>query len=110
MLVNPGKLVAAVVGAAILFNSTGAIAASQPHASSPNPWVALSALDSTASGAMSTATIAQLSGDNRTHASNCPPLPVLAVLLATLVTAAIIWLDDDDGKLKIKVRAPVSPD
>ena len=110
MFVKPDKLVTAAVGAAILFNSTGAIAASQPKAISPNPWVALSALDSTASTAMSTSSVAQFYGENPKQASNLPPLPVLAVLLATLLTAAIIWLDDDDGKIKIKIREPVSPD
>ena len=98
------KYVAILASAGLAFASTGTAVAAQP-ASAPaiDPWLALSAMSSSSAASASATALQSDVGyaarDNR-HL-RAPPLPVLAVILATLAVAIYILLDD---------TAPRSPD
>jgi hypothetical protein len=86
----------AVPTAALGANPSVRAAAATPGATAPvSPWLTLSAM-TTSSSAATTAALRHEEG----HAG-FPPLPVLAVILATIAVAIWILVDDDDGRLGI---------
>jgi hypothetical protein len=100
---------AAVAAALSLCISTSALAgppaSTAPSASSANSWIALSAMSGSATSAAAATTAAQGEASAR---PGFPPLPVLAVLMATLGLAIYIAVKNEhsDG---ISFQ-PVSPD
>jgi hypothetical protein len=104
------KLIVATVSMSLCVGSTSAIAAAPvapataaPAAAAPapaavSPWVALSAMSGS-----STAASAALAAQDEYVAEGAgfPPLPVLAVILATIGVGIWIAVDDDDGDIFI---------
>ena len=105
------KITAAAIAISLCAVPTAAIgAAPAPAAIVPvsttapaSPWLTLSAM----TGSSSAATAAALRHEEG-HAG-FPPLPVLAVILATIAVAIWILVKDDDGTLDIDAGTPVSP-
>ena len=103
-----GKVTAAAVATALLVAPTASIAAApaapvaaMPATATPataNPWLALSAMTSSSSSAAA-ATAAAQDYDDDDDGVGFPPLPVLAVILATIGVAIYILASDDDGDL-----------
>ena len=103
------KVTVAAVATSLLFVPTAVIAAAPvapiaavtPAAVTPstaNPWLALSAM-TTSSSSAAAATAAAQDYDVDDDGVGFPPLPVLAVILATIGVAIYILASDDDGDL-----------
>jgi ABC-type transport system substrate-binding protein len=110
MLSAVRKLTVAAVCVSLCAASTSAIAAAPVAAASAdlaatatsptavNPWVALSAM----SGSSTAAAAAVAAQDEYVaEGPGFPPLPVLAVILATIGVGIWILVDDDDGEVFI---------
>lgn len=104
-----GKVTAAAVASALIAAPTASIAAAPvapiaaavPVSATPstaNPWLALSAMTTSSSSAAAAAAAAQ-DYDDDDDGVGFPPLPVLAVILATIGVAIYILASDDDGDL-----------
>lgn len=102
------SITAAAIAASLVAVPTGAIAASPaparaaaPAATTPtNPWIALSAMTSTSSGAANAAALQDGDGPG------FPPIAPLIVILGTIALGVyILTKDDDDDPLGF----PVSP-
>jgi hypothetical protein len=101
-----GKVIAAAVATSLVAVPTVTIAApiasaipAAPTAAPPstaNPWLALSAMTTSSSSATAAA---QGYDDDDDDGPGFPPLPVLAVILATIGVAIYILASDDDGDL-----------
>ncbi len=102
------KLTFAAVSVSICVGSTSAIAAAPVAPATPapavaasatvSPWVALSAM----SGSSTAASAALAAQDEYvTEDPGFPPLPVLAVILATIGVGIWILVDEDDGDIFI---------
>ena len=112
MLAFPRKI-AALAAALSLCASTSAIAASAPAipttpaaTSAPaSPWLTLSAMSGSAAAA--TAATAAAQGDVEDEAGmGWPPLPVLAVILATIGVAIFFLVDDEDSSFGATAISP----
>jgi len=87
------------------------MAATQPVApaapavapSSVSPWLTLSAMSGSTTAATAAAAAAQGEED---EGMGWPPLPVLAVILATIGVAIFILVDDDDSSFGADAISP----
>ena len=102
MLAKTGRILTATIAGAALLGSTAAQAASTTAQPLPqvNSWLALSSMSSPTVAA---STVASLQSDYQTSRRGMrgPPLPALAVILATIALAIYIIAsdEDDDGFL-----------
>ena len=110
------KIVAAAVSASLVFGSTEAAAASvSPSAPAPNPqasWLALSMLTPGGASGLGGAAVQLPPPDNAAppHAYGTvqtPPVPVIAIWLATLATAVYILTREHHGRVLFPSR--ISP-
>lgn len=104
---------AAVAAALSLCASPSAMAANPPAApvtpaaastSSVSPWLTLSAMSGSATA--TTAATAAAQDDEADDGMGWPPLPVLAVILATIGVAIFILVDDDDNSFGATAISP----
>lgn len=108
---NFKKIPLAAAATALLVSPTAALAssASPAPASTASAWSTLSAIGSATS---SSASLAAVQGDmDYRDDDRGIPLPVIAVIGATL--GLFIWIlvhDDDDSDLDEFIRDPISPD
>lgn len=102
------KITSAAAATALLVSPATALASSRTAASAPSAsanWAMLSAMSSASS---SSAALAAAQGDYAYRDNRGIPLPVIAVLAATIGLAIWILVHDDDGDLDISDA--LSPD
>lgn len=102
-LIKRNKLTVSICAGALLMSSTASAAAA------PNPvdpWIALSAMGSSASSTTVATTASAQSESAYRSGFSAPPWPALAVIAATLALALYILVDDDDDD---DAAVPVSP-
>ena len=104
------KITSAAAATALLASPTTAFASSRTAAtpSASANWAMLSAMSSASS---SSAALAAAQGDYAYRDNRGIPLPVIAVLAATIGLA--IWIlvhDEDDGDVDFGIGDPLSPD
>jgi hypothetical protein len=107
------KIVTAALSASLVFGSTGATAAAAPTASNPqSSWLALSMLTTGGAIGLGGAGVQLPPPDNPPPphaygAAPTPPIPVIAVWLATLATAVYILAREHHGRVFFPSR--ISP-
>lgn len=99
------KFTSGVVAAALLFGSTASVAASTPAPTTPqvqSSWMALSMLSPSATVALGgTAAAAQPTYPPPEDYNGLPPIPVLIVVLATLLTMIYIATRNDHHEVPL---------
>lgn len=106
------RKLAAVVAAVSLCAATSAMAATAsnvpaspsvtPSSTQVSPWLALSAM----SGSATAATAAAAAQGEPEEGAGWPPLPVLAVILATIGVAIYFAIDDPDNSFGATAISP----